>query len=682
MHVAVEGARSEAARATDRASGRPSLAGLVHLSVLAGLMCAAVLFGAGSSDDRLFSIGVAATLAGCLGLAAALAGFVPRPSVGRAGAVSLVALSLFVLFNALTIRWSVAPDRSWAYANRAFVYLMFLVLGLLGAAVLKRPMRMTAAVLALAIAAAVAWALAGKIVPALFPDGARIARLRAPVDYWNALALLCVLGLPLGLWPAGSTSLRRALRATATAFVYALMVAAALTYSRGGIVVGAAAALAWLALSSARFESIVTLVTAVPVAAAVSAWAFTQPGIADNFQPYAVRVRDGWQFGVVFALGAALVWALHVAAMRYEAERRLARLVDRLGARRLAALAGVLVVALAAGFVVRVGDPFTWLDSRVGAVASPAEVSQGPSRLGDLSSNNRRAWWGQAWSAFTAHPLGGTGAATFELTNLRLRKGSLTTTEPHNVPLQFLSETGLGGFSLLAVAVLAGAVAVRKALRRVEGPERAAAAALAAGVAAYALHSVVDKDWDYVAVSAPLFVGLGVLLGGGRTPSQGRGRPLLALGAVVLAWAALCSLAAPWLSARLVDQAYTLIGRDGTQAERSQNFDEAVRVARRARTLDPLALDPLFAEAAALDEGGIETAAHKLYYHAVKVQPQNPTAWYELGTFEFDGQRNNAFNHLNRAYELDPYGPAGPQLDALREIFRQEKQKCFQAVTC
>jgi len=678
MHVALEGARSEAARAADRTSGRPSVAGLLHLSVLAGLTFAAVLAGAGSSQERLFAIGVAATLAACLGLAAALAGLVPRPGLGRAGAVCLGALSLFVLFNALTIRWSVAPDRSWAYANRAFAYLMFALVGLLGAGVLRRPMRLTAAVLALAIAAAVAWALAGKIVPSLFPDGARIARLRAPVGYWNALALLCVLGLPLGLWPASSAKLQRTLRATATAFVYALMVAAALTYSRGGIVVGVAAALAWLALSSTRFESIVALAAAAPVAAGVSAWAFTQPGIADNFQPYAARVRDGWQFGVVFALGAALVWALHVGAMRFGAERRLAGVVALLGARRLAALACVLVVALAAGFAVSVGNPATWLDSRVG----PSEVSQGPGRLGDLSSNNRRAWWGQAWSAFTAHPLGGTGAATFELTNLRLRKGSLTTTEPHNVPLQFLSETGLGGFSLLAVAVLAGSVAVRKALRRAEGPERAAAAALAAAAFAYAIHSIVDKDWDYVAVSAPLFVGLGVLLAGPRPSSAGRGRPLLALGALVLAWAGVCSLTAPWLSARLVDQAYTLIGKDGTRAQRADNFDEAVRVAKRARTLDPLALDPLFVEAAALDERGIETQAHKLYYRAIKLQPENPAAWYELGTFEFDGQRNNAFNHLNRAYELDPYGPAGQQLDALREIFRQEKQKCFQAGTC
>ena len=193
---------------------------------------------------------------------------------------------------------------------------MFLVLGLLGAAVLRKPMRLAAAVLALAIAAAVAWALAGKFVPALFPDGARIARLRSPVDYWNALALLCVLGLPLGLWPASATGLRRALRAMATVFLYALMVAAALTYSRGGIVVGVVAALAWLVLSSNRFESVVALGAAAPVAAGVSAWAFTQPGIADNFQPYAVRVRDGWQLGVVFALGAALVGALHVVALR------------------------------------------------------------------------------------------------------------------------------------------------------------------------------------------------------------------------------------------------------------------------------------------------------------------------------------------------------------------------------
>ena len=46
------------------------------------------------------------------------------------------------------------------------------------------------------------WALAEKAVPALYGDYGRLARLRSPVGYWNALALVVVFGLPLALWAA------------------------------------------------------------------------------------------------------------------------------------------------------------------------------------------------------------------------------------------------------------------------------------------------------------------------------------------------------------------------------------------------------------------------------------------------------------------------------------------------
>ena len=46
------------------------------------------------------------------------------------------------------------------------------------------------------------WALLAKCVPALYSDYARLARLRAPLDYWNELALLCDVGVPIALWLA------------------------------------------------------------------------------------------------------------------------------------------------------------------------------------------------------------------------------------------------------------------------------------------------------------------------------------------------------------------------------------------------------------------------------------------------------------------------------------------------
>ena len=112
-----------------------------------------------------------------------------------AGAVALTA------WAGASIGWSIAGDRSWDWLARGLVYLAFLTLGLLGGA-LAAGARRVAAALAVVVAAALAWSLLGVAVPALFEDGDRIARLREPVGYWNALALLADAGLALGLWLA------------------------------------------------------------------------------------------------------------------------------------------------------------------------------------------------------------------------------------------------------------------------------------------------------------------------------------------------------------------------------------------------------------------------------------------------------------------------------------------------
>src|SRR5205823_6468022 len=126
---------------------------------------------------------------------------------------------------------------------------------------------------------------------------------------------------------------------------------------------------------------------------------------------------------------------------------------------------------------------------------------QGANNLTNLSSSSRWNWWQEAWKAWRAHPAVGTGAGTFELTHRKLRVDGTVATEPHNLPLQFLSETGIVGFILFLGIVLAGAGALVETLRRLEGENRLAAAALVVGLFAYAVHSVVDFDWDFVAVT-------------------------------------------------------------------------------------------------------------------------------------------------------------------------------------
>lgn len=600
-----------------------------------GLLFTALFFGDGTSNGRLFWIGAFAVIA-----AVALLWAGPVPVPGRWGAAALALLGALTLWTGLSMWWSIAPDLSWAAFDRLLVYTAFAVLGLLACRV-ERPARTVAAGLAVLVGLVLAWALLGKVIPSLFPDGARVSRLRNPIGYWNSLALVAAAGVPLALW-AASRRHGAAVRAAGVSLLYLAELVVVLTYSRAGIVVAAAAALAWVAVERERLEALLALVLATPVAALVALWAFSRPAITDDLQSYADRVNDGAWFGVFTVAGLALV----AAAGWLTAGVELSDDARRVHTRRLAAIVGigagvavVLVLALKGGAVL---DEFR---------GSHAEVTQTPNRLADLSSSNRWTWWKESWHIWTDAPAGGKGAGTFEIARRPIRVGSIVTTEPHDLPLQFLAETGIVGFLLLLGLMGAGATAAVCAVRRLEGPERGAAAALAIGLGAFAVHSLVEIHWEFVAVAAPAFFVLGVLVGLGARRSA-RVPRAAAIGATAAAVGVLYSLTAPYAADRIVDSAYEAIDRGDAAA--------AVSDARAARRLNPLALDPLWALGDAESGRADEAAALARYREAVRLQPENSSTWYALGAFElFAGRYRDALHDLDRAYGLDPYGPAG-----------------------
>ncbi len=254
--------------------------------------------------------------------------------------------------------------------------------------------------------------------------------------------------------------------------------------------------------------------------------------------------------------------------------------------------------------------------------------------------------------------MAGTGAGTFSLARRPLRTNTTVATEPHNLPLQFLAETGLVGFLLAAGAGLAAAFAIVRALRRLEEPEAAAGLALAVVALAYLAHAVIDYDWDFVGVTAPLFLVLGVLIGAARPAVEAVREPFFAAGVVVLGLAVLGSLASPWLASRKVADAYVALEQ--------RDPDGAVSDARRARSLNPLAVEPIFAQAVAEEARGNDGDALDLYIRAVELQPENSRTWFELGRFELDaGLREWGIRHLLRSRELDRWGPSDPVLGRL-----------------
>jgi len=592
-----------------------------------GLVAAALLVGGGSGSSRLLWIGGLALLAAAIGYAAL------GVRVSRPGIAFVAALAGIVVWDGASVVWSVGPDLSWNATNRALVYFGFACLGVAAAV----PARRLAYGLALASGAAVLWALLAKAVPGLYPDYGRIARLRSPVGYWNALAQVGDALLPLGLWLFG----RR--RAEGVVLVYAATLAVVLTYSRSGTAFGAVAVVVYLALSREAGRGVVALVCALAPAGVVLGIAAALPGIVKDGEPRSVRVHDGLLFAVAVVAGGAVSWVAARRARDVIGSPRAVQGAAALGA--VAAVAGVVALAVHAGGPAKLVDEFA---------GTQHQLSYGASRFGSVNSSNRSAWWAESWTAFTRHPLDGSGAGTFQLEHRLVRTSfSQPAEEPHSLPLQLLGETGIVGLLLLTGLVVAAVAVVQGALRR---DERAAVAALAAGCAAYGLHLLVDIHWGYLAVSAPVFLVLGSLAG---APASRRGGVLAPAAVLLVAAAGVYSLASPYLASRKLDDAAGKLDRGQVAAA----YDDA----RSARSLNPLSLEPLFVQgytAPSFAQG------EALLVKAVRLQPRNPDAWVQLGEYELDARRyRRAYQALNRAYTLDRWNATavrGRELDQAR----------------
>ena len=463
------------------AAPRPGRVAEAALLAAVGLVLGwAVLFGGGSGDGSLAGAGIAAIAFAAAGLVAALRGALPLPRLDRAGTVTAVAAAALTLWVGLSISWSIAGDLAWDWLARGLVYLAFLALGLLAGA-LVGGVRRVAALAAIVLAAAIGWALLGVAVPSLFPDGDRIARLREPVGYWNALALLADAGLALGLWVARSP--RGAARVAGCLLGYGAALAVLLTQSRAGVVGAAAVLVLWLALSDERSEAASRAGIACLPALLVAGWAFTRPALVEDGALRSDRVADGKAFAALTVAGGL---AVALAAWRLPVRRLLA---DRGGVVR-----GVLVGSAPwpswperSAWSPRSGIPTRGPTPR--SQAASASTSRGGST--DLCANNRLQWWGEALDVTADRPVGGSGAGTFALARRRYRENATPVTEPHSVPLQLLADLGVVGLAL-GLAVVGGAVVgVRRGLRQAPGADRAAAAALACLVLAYGVHMQV-----------------------------------------------------------------------------------------------------------------------------------------------------------------------------------------------
>jgi O-antigen ligase len=616
----------------------------------AALMFGAVFFGGGSGDSGVVWLGGAAVVLAAAALVLRSLGAIGLPTLDGPGRVASAGFAGLVVWTGLTIAWSVAGDYSWSALNKSIAYAGFFVVGLALCSLGTGTTRAVSSLLAALLGAALAWALIGKAIPSLGPsDLLGIGRLQSPVGYANGLALLADAALALGLWLAAARDV--AVRLGGTLLVYLAVLVVLLTSSRAGAIGALLAVGLWLWIGRAGVPGALTAVGVGVPAALVAGWAFTKPALVDTGIAHPDRVHDGSIFGVLVLVGAVVAAA---------ATRWLPRLAS--GRKRITArvLAGLAILAIVSG---------------VGLVAGTHRFSGGecvndPSHVGSLCANNRLHWWREALRIFADHPLGGSGAGTFEIARTQVRRNADFVSEPHSVPLQVLAGTGIVGGALLVVVVAGVGLGIARALRRLEGEERAAAVALAALPVVYVAHALVDFDLDFLALTGPALLAVGVLIGAGQPLRRRGGGFVPRVGLAILALAAVVSLVSPWLAQRKLDSATRALG--------SGHLAAAASDAESARSLDPLLPDPLYTLGqAAARAGDLETARAR-FRQATRLQPENTTTWYRLGQFEFYGTRDlcAAYTAFNHAYTLDPNGSEwvkGGLLDQARDAVNNDR---------
>ncbi|MDQ6749763.1 MAG: O-antigen ligase family protein [Actinomycetota bacterium] len=600
----------------------------------------------------------------------------PQLSAPRLAWIGLGMLGAFALWSCLSLAWSVAPDRTLLEANRAFTYVLTAGLGL-AAASWWRHAASRLAIGYLAIAGVIAlYALGGKIAPGLHLDGlidldnaSFLPRLRAPLDYWNALGLALLLAMPIAAAVAMDRTRTTAARLTALGCAQVLILALGLTYSRGGVIAVVVGLVVFAALS--RRGLMMTVVIAMAAAAAVPPllFAFTTHSMTALNQPLGDREGDGLVLGAI--LVASLVGLLLAGRPVLRAEDRLK--LSPAASRRLA-LAGAAAAMLAVfgGGVALAASERGFSGSISHEWASFRKVRRDPvldpRHLIATNSGNRWTWWSEAAGAWSDRPLQGWGAGSFPVVHREYRTNELEVLQPHSVPMQLLSETGLTGAILalggMAALVLLGVRHARgapsDASHRVEDGERLLLAALASAVCAWLFHGLYDWDLDIPGVTIPAMAFMGVLAGRMRpspAPQEARDTPVrvsaLAGLTVAMSAVALLSIFPAWAESKANGALTRVGGARPSAADRRQ----AARAAELASRLDPLATKPLLALASIQQGQGDLQGSKAALRRAARRQPEDSTVWFELATLGVAQRDVPAVRTaLRRALALNPQG--------------------------
>jgi O-Antigen ligase len=571
-----------------------------------------------------------------LALALAL-GLSPRARPTRASLIALAPWLGLVMWLTASLLWTESRGRTSVELAR--------VLGL-GAVLLGislsfrgREWILAAAAVAVAAFAVCAVAFTSRVAPGLLTNplaGTEVRRLSFPLNYWNALGCWSSMTVAMGLsWSVHAE--RRPVRAAALGGVCLASTVAYLSYSRSAAAGVALGAVAVIALSRHRWLAAAHTIVLAAGTAAMIAVIRGEPAIARG---------TGGEGGGAVALALALAMAgcgaaayglshTHLGELRTPRRRTRAVLIGA------AVTATVALVSVGPALADRAWDSFHR--------PTPAVTGDPALRLTTLGGT-RGALWGAAVDGFSRHPLGGTGAGTYEFVWNRDQRRTYFVRDAHSLYFESLVELGLPGALLIVAVLTVLLLAVGRRALRVGDPRGAGAAVgCTAAFLVFCVAAGVDWMWESTAVTAlALAAAATVAAAGAGAPVRWRLRRRLVAGGIAM-------LA---LAVQLPVLTSALQVRSSQRAWRAGDVDEAISRATTAIQVAPWATGGYLQRALLLERLGMTRGAAVDARRVVARERTNWQNWLILARIE--AERRNvraAVAAVRRAAALNPRAP-------------------------
>lgn len=567
------------------------------------------------------------------------------PSIRPANAVLMVGgvLGALALWAAASVAW--AHDDAAAYDEVVRVLLYLGVVALVATFVGTRDLRQWADGIAIGILLVAVLAVASRLVPDVIDVDSRyrflsasVPRLSYPIGYWNGLAILVALSIPLLLRLVVFADRPLVRAASAAAFVPVAAVLY-LTSSRGGVLVAAAGALSFFAFASRRWLVAAATFAALAAAAMTVEILRRSPELVND--PLADEAVGQGHAAAVLLLVVAAVTAIAIPVATAVARRIERRVPERI------LVAGVTVLVCALVVAANPIERFRQF-KELPQVSISSNGDYVRDHLLSASGNGRWQYWQVAGEQFRAEPLHGEGAGSFHEAWEQDRPINSYVLDAHSLYVEVLGELGLVGLALVLGLVIAAVGAIAQSLRHANESQRPTIAALSGVLVAFGFALAVDWMWELTVVTT---VGIAVLaLLASTKPTSGSAWTARIGGRVAVVATALAAVivALPPLLASARLEASQAAVRQGSIASASSE-------ARAARDLQPWAASPYLQLALIEEEAGRLRAARVWLSEALERDPRNASLWVIAARLDTkSGRVQDARFALARARQLNP----------------------------